>query len=108
MSLAEEPPLKRCSRGELREEEDQAGGWKAARRGGVSLLGSAQPREEVRDARSSFGFSEGVWEDSTGTGLKGAESGELGPAAGGGRVEEVVGRGFIAVLLEVVDKDRAD
>lgn len=69
MSDAEEPPLKRCSRGEEREEDFQAGGWKDGRGGGLTRVGSAQPKEAVRDARSSFGgeVEEGV--GSRGTGL---------------------------------------
>jgi hypothetical protein len=65
MSLAEEPPLKRCSRGEERELEAQAGGW-YRRGGGERRLGFVQPKLAVRDARSSFGFVLGL---SMGTGL---------------------------------------
>jgi len=108
MSEAEEPPLKRCSRGELRDEEAHAGGWKDGRGGGFTRVGSAQPREAVRDARSSFGgdgeVEEGVgWR---GTGLYSEEADW--DSAGGSGVEEVVGWGLIAVLWGVVDKDRCD
>jgi hypothetical protein len=66
MSEAEEPPLKRCSRGEERELEAQAGvlyfGGPARREGSV------QPRLEAREERSGVDLSEGVDEDSRGTG----------------------------------------
>jgi hypothetical protein len=66
MSEAEEPPLKRCSRGEERVLEAQAGvlyfGGPARREGSV------QPRLEAREERSGVDLSEGVDEDSRGTG----------------------------------------
>ncbi len=66
MSEAEEPPLKRCSRGEERELEAQAGvlyfGGPARREGSV------QPRLEAREERSGVDLSEVGAEDSMGTG----------------------------------------
>jgi hypothetical protein len=109
ISDAEEPPLKRCSRGEESELDAQAGGWKEGLGRGGALVreGSAQPREPVREVRSSADFR-GGGEDSKGLGLYGAASEEVDSASGEGGGEEVVGWGFIAVLGGVVDRDRVE
>jgi hypothetical protein len=107
MSEAEEPPLKRCSRGEESELEAQAGvlsfGGRARREG------SDQPRLDAREERSGFCLSGGVDEDSIGTGrYVDDSSAELDSRAGGGGVEAVVGTGLIAFCCRVVDIHRAD
>ena len=106
MSEAEEPPLKRSSRGEERELEAQAGVLSFL--GGARREGSVQPRLEVREARSGIDLSEGVEADSMGTGRWFDDSaGELDSGVGGG-LEEVVGSGLIAFCCGVVDIHRAD
>jgi hypothetical protein len=106
ISDADEPPLKRCSRGEESELDAQAGGWKGL--GGVLVReGSTQPRVEVREATSTADFC-GGGEDSRGLGLYGAAFEGVDSASGEGGREEVVGWGFIAVLGGVVDRDRVE
>ncbi len=66
MSEAEEPPLKRCSRGEERELEAQAGRLNFG--GPARREGSVQPRLEAREESSGLDLSEVVEEDSIGSG----------------------------------------
>jgi hypothetical protein len=107
MSEAEEPPLRRSSRGEERELAAQAG--VLCFLGGARREGSVQPRLEAREARSGVDLSEGVDEGSMGTGRwVDDSSGELDSGAGGGGLEEVVGSGLIAFCCGVVDINRAD
>ena len=103
-SEAEEPPLRRCSKGEEREEAAHCGGLKPTFRGGVRRSGSLQPRPFVREARSA-GFCGEEWLDS----LDDASEVEVeSVGAGGGGVEDVVGCGLIAARRGVVDSDRID
>lgn len=113
-SLAEEPLLKRSSRGEDSEEVDHAG---RGRRGGwchsgFRVLGSVQPSCETRDSRSFCGLNVGVGasvgvsvsvfegeEESRGGGLDFSSDSGSDSAGGteeGGGAEDVVTLGIIA------------
>ena len=104
MSDAELPPLKRCSWVEEREEARQAGGWKGRRGGGVRREGSLQPRPAAMELRSLGAFGGGWGKE--GDAFVEVEGESVG--VGGGGAEDVVGRGLIAGLWEVVDRERID